>query len=110
MQASIKAGMVARIERGYSIADGIGAPFVGELTLEIAKQYVDDFVSVNDAEIIDALKMILQRAKLLVEGAGAATVAAVLTGRANLPKGSRVVCVLSGGNIDLKRVSELIAQ
>lgn len=109
MQESIKQGKVARIERGYSIADGIGAPFVGDLTLEICRKYIDEFVTVTDGEIIAAMKWILQRAKLLVEGAGAASVAGLLSGRAHLENGSRVVCVLSGGNIDLTRVSELLA-
>jgi threonine dehydratase len=108
MQESIKADQVVRIPRGFSIADGLGAPFVGERNLEIAKQNVDEFVTVTDDELIDAMKWILQRAKLLVEGAGAAAVAALLSGRANLAPSSRVVCILSGGNIDLKRVSELI--
>ncbi len=108
MQESLKAGQVVRIPRGYSIADGIGAPFVGELNLEIAKRNVDEFVTVTDEEIIDGLKWILQRAKLLVEGAGAASVAALLSGRANVPKKSCVVCILSGGNVDLKRASEWI--
>lgn len=108
MQESIKQGQVARIQRGYSIADGIGAPFVGDLTLEICKSNVDSYVSVTDEEIINALKWILQRAKLLVEGAGAASVAALLSRRADIPSGSRVVCVLSGGNIDLTRVGALL--
>lgn len=108
MQASLQAGHVVRIPREYSVADGMGAPFVGELPLEVCKQYVDEFVTVTDDEIIDAMKWILQRAKMLVEGAGAASVAALLSGRANIRKGSRVVCLLSGGNIDLARVSELI--
>lgn len=108
MQESIKAGHVARIDRGYSIADGIGAPFVGDLTLEICKSNVDSYISVTDAEIIDALKWILQRAKMLVEGAGAASVAGLLSGRAAIPQGSRVVCVLSGGNIDLTRVGDFL--
>ncbi len=108
MQASVKAGKVAQIHRGPSIADGMGAPFVGDLTLEIAKRNVDEYVTVSDAEIIDAMKWILQRAKLLVEGAGAGAVAALLSRRANIAKNSRAVCVLSGGNVDLKRVTEWI--
>ncbi len=108
MQESIKAGKAVRIQRGYSIADGLGAPFVGDLTLEIAKRHVDEFVSVTDDEIKSAVRRILQRAKLLVEGAGAASVAALLSGRAGISKGSHVVCVLSGGNVDLRRVSEWI--
>ena len=108
MQESLKAGKVVRIPRAYSIADGIGAPFVGKLNLEIVKENVEDFVTVTDKEIIDGMKWILQRAKLLVEGAGAASVAALLSGRTNVPKGSRVVCILSGGNVDLKRVSDWI--
>ena len=108
MQAAVQAGKVEPIHRGPSIADGMGAPFVGDLTLEIAKKNVDSYVTVSDAEIIDGMKWIMQRAKLLVEGAGTAAVAAVLSGRADIPKNSRVVCILSGGNVDLKRVSEWI--
>lgn len=108
MQASVKEGKVAHIHRAPSIADGMGAPFVGDLTLEIAKKNVDRYVTVTDSEIIIGMKWILQRAKLLVEGAGAAAVGALLTGRANIPRNARVVCVLSGGNVDLARVSEWI--
>jgi threonine dehydratase len=109
MQASLQAGHVVRIPRGPSIADGMGAPFVGELPLQICKEYVDEFVTVTDDEITSALKLILQRTKMLVEGAGAAPVAALLSGRANVPSGSRVACVLSGGNIDLTRMGALLA-
>jgi threonine dehydratase len=108
MQASIKLGKVAQIHRAPSIADGMGAPFVGDLTLEIATRNVDEFVTVSDAEIIDAMKWILQRTKMLVEGAGAGAVAALLSGRANIAPNSRVACVLSGGNVDLTRVAEWI--
>lgn len=108
MQESLKAGHVVRIPRGPSMADGMGAPFVGELPLEICQKYVDDFVTVNDEEIIAALKLILQRTKMLVEGAGAASVAALLSGRVTIPPGSKVACVLSGGNIDLTRVGEFL--
>jgi threonine dehydratase len=108
MQESLQAGKVVQISRGLSIADGLGAPFVGDLTLEIAIQFVDEYVSVTDAEIQDAMRWILQRAKLLVEGAGAASVAALISGRANIPPNSRVVCILSGGNVDLQRVASWI--
>lgn len=110
MQAAMQAGEPVRIPRGPSIADGMGAPFVGDLTLQVCQQYVDEFVTVSDAEIIDALKLILQRTKMLVEGAGAASVAGLLSGRAHLSPNARVACVLSGGNIDLTRVGELLLQ
>jgi threonine dehydratase len=81
-----------------TIADGIAVKHPGVLTMSILDDLLDDRVHVSDEEICDALTMLLERAKLLVEGAGAASLAALLAGKAG---GSGDVCVLlSGGNID----------
>ena len=83
---------------GYTIADGIAVKEPGELTMGILDELLDDLVEVNDEEISEAITLLLERSKLLVEGAGAVGVAALLTGKAG---GSGSVCaVLSGGNID----------
>jgi threonine dehydratase len=83
---------------GYTIADGIAVKKPGELTMSILDDVLDDIVSVGDEEISDALVVLLERTKLVVEGAGAVSVAAVLAGKVG---GSGcVVPVLSGGNID----------
>jgi threonine dehydratase len=86
------------IRDGYTIADGIAVKQPGELTMGILGRLLDDLVEVNDEQISEAITLLLERSKLLVEGAGAVGVAALLAGQAG---GSGSVCtVLSGGNID----------
>ncbi len=83
---------------GYTIADGIAVKEPGELTMGILGELLDDLVEVTDEEISEAITLLLERSKLVVEGAGAVGVAALLTGSAG---GTGPVCaVLSGGNID----------
>ena len=83
---------------GGTIADGIHVKHPGELTMSILENLLDDLVHVEDEEIADAITLLLERAKLVVEGAGAASVAALLNGKVG---GSGGVCaLLSGGNID----------
>ncbi len=106
MHAARAAGKVVRISVGERVADGIGAPFIGELPFALAQKNVDDLVAVDDAEIIFSIKMLLERCKLLVEGAGAAATAAVLARKYALPPNARVVGLLSGGNIDLTRLKQ----
>jgi len=90
-------GIEARRD-GYTIADGIAVKRTGELTREILDDLLDDRVTVTDEEISEAITLLLERSKLVVEGAGAVGVAALLTGKVG---GSGPVCpVLSGGNID----------
>jgi threonine dehydratase len=69
---------------------------------------VDDVVIVNDDEILEALRLILERTKLLVEPAGAAATAAFLTGKAGAPQDSRAIATLSGGNVDFDKLKRLI--
>lgn len=90
---------------GFTIADGIAVKKPGELTTAILEELLDDVVTVTDDEIASALVLVLERMKLLVEGAGAASVAAVLAGRVG---GSGPACaVLSGGNIDASTLIEV---
>lgn len=105
---ALAAGRVEPLESVRTIADGLAAPFAGELTLEIARRYVDEVVLVSDDEIAHALRLVLERTKLQVEPGGAAGVAALLAGRTGLPNGTRVVAVLSGGNVDRARLKELL--
>jgi len=107
MRRSLDAGHPVRIDRVDTIADGLGAPFAGEITYPIIRDLVDDVVLVDDTEIARALALILARCKLLVEPAGAAAVAALLAGR--IPAtGRHVVALLSGGNVDLDRLAGLL--
>ncbi len=99
MFRSRREGKPARLDRVETIADGLGAPFAGQLNFEIVQRTVDDLVLVTDAEILEAMRVLLERCKTLAEPAGAASLACLLTGKVSLPAGSRVCCVVSGGNI-----------
>ncbi len=96
------------LESVDTFADGLTAPYTGELNLAIVRELVDDVVLVTDDEIATALRLILDRTKLLVEGAAAAGVAALLTGKAGVQTGAVTCAVLSGGNIDLGRLKGLL--
>ncbi len=87
-----------------TLADGLTPPFVGALPLEIARQAVDEIAAVSEDEIVEAWRWLLTRAKLYVEGAGAAATAALLSGKVRAPEGARVVAIVSGGNADLSRL------
>ncbi len=102
---ALAAGKPVTVTRPWgTIADGMTPPFVGTLAVEIAKEAVDDVVGVSEEEIIDAMKLLMTRAKLYVEGAGAAATAALLAGKVDAPAESNVVALVSGGNVDLSRI------
>jgi threonine dehydratase len=86
-----------------TLADGMTPPFVGALPLAIAREAVDDVVAVSEAEIIDAMALLMTRAKLYVEGSGAAATAALVSRKLELAAGARVVAIVSGGNVDPER-------
>jgi len=108
MLQSVQQNAVVHLDKVDTIAEGLGAPFVGEYTLAHVKKYVDDLVLVSDKEIVRAVRLILERCKILTEPAGAAGFAALLFKKVDVPSGAQVVCVLSGGNIDLKRLKNLL--
>jgi threonine dehydratase len=103
MKLALQAGKPVKLEKLETVADGLAAPYAGTLNLEIVQQNVDDVVLIPDAPIIESLKILLERSKLLVEPAGAASVAALLSGKINLT-GKKVVAILSGGNLDIGRL------
>lgn len=92
-----------------SVADGLGAPFAGRWTLAMARRHVDEIVLLDDPTILAGLRFALERTKQVLEPAGAAALAAVLAGRVELHDGERVAIVLSGGNVELGRLGELVA-
>ncbi|HET8679836.1 MAG TPA: threonine/serine dehydratase [bacterium] len=104
MRAALDAGHPVALERISSIADGLGAPAVSARTLDLARRLVDDVVTVPDRDIAAAVRLLLERAKLLVEPAGAAGLAALLG--SHLRGAGSIVIVLSGGNADLHRLKE----
>lgn len=109
MTAALAAGTPVRLDHVDSIADGLAPPFVGELNLEIARRHVRQVALVEDHEIAAAMRLVLERCKLVVEPSGAAPLAALLQRRLPIEPGSRVVVVLSGGNVDIARISALAA-
>jgi len=100
---ALAAGKPVPSPRPDTLADGMTPPFVGALPLAIAREAVDDIVTVTEAEIIEAMILLMTRAKLYVEGSGAAATAALVAGKYKPPAGSRVVAIVSGGNIDPDR-------
>jgi threonine dehydratase len=94
---SLAAGRPVVIERGTTIADGIAVQRPGDITFPLVQQFVDEIVEVTEDEICRAVVVLLERGKLMVEGAGAAGLAAMLAGKI---VAREAVCVLSGGNLD----------
>ncbi len=91
-----------------SVADGLGAPFAGVWTLAMCRRYLDDIVLIDDPTILAGLRFAVERLKQVVEPAGAAALAAVLSGRIPIRDGERVAVVLSGGNVEVGRLGALI--
>ncbi|MEA2092050.1 MAG: threonine ammonia-lyase [Campylobacterota bacterium] len=91
-----------------TIADGIAVRDTSEITLKYALESVDNFVSVDDEEIASAILFLLEKQKLVVEGAGAASVAAILHNKLDYLKGKKVALILSGGNMDVTLLSVII--
>ncbi|MBI4409028.1 MAG: pyridoxal-phosphate dependent enzyme [Gemmatimonadetes bacterium] len=110
VHAALEAGHVVRLERVDTIADGLAPPSTGELALAHVRELVDEMVLVTDDEILHALRFVLQRAKLLLEPAGAAGIAALLAHKWRPPAGARVVAVASGGNVDLPRLASFLQE
>jgi threonine dehydratase len=91
-----------------TICDGIAVKRPGDFTLPLVERYLDEVVTVSDDEVAWAMVMLLERAKLVVEGAGAVAVAALMQGRVSAPADGDVCAVLSGGNVDASLLSEAI--
>ncbi|HET8907749.1 MAG TPA: threonine/serine dehydratase [Ktedonobacterales bacterium] len=108
MHNAVAAGKSVPLEKVSTIADGLTAPFAGELNLAIVQRYVDQMVLVTDDEISAALLLVLERCKFQAEPAAAASVAALLSGKTQVAEGEKVVAVLSGGNIDRDRLKSLL--
>ena len=107
MVASREANEIVSLPSVSTIADGIAVKTPGTLTFDIIQKYVDDIVSVTDTEIAHAAYLLLQRGKLLAEPAGVTSVAAALFNKVDL-KGKNVVPVVSGGNINMRLLEQII--
>lgn len=105
---SREAGHIVDVESGETIADGIAVKRLGEITFPLIEELVDDIVVVEDEDIASAILMLLEREKMVVEGAGAVPLAALLAGGIEVSAGDTVVPVLCGGNIDINIISRII--
>jgi threonine dehydratase len=108
MRESLDAGRASRMPSMSTIADGLAAPMAGERNFEIVRRYVDDVVLVTDEEIKEAMRLLLTRAKLLAEPAGAAATAALIFDRIPVKPSDHVVSLVSGGNVDALRLKEYL--
>jgi threonine dehydratase len=107
MKESVDAGRLETIDC-RTVIDGLRVQRVGELNFSVVQRFVDDIVTLPDREIFEAVLWVMERCKLVVEGAAAAPVAALLHGLVRVPAGSRVVGVLSGGNLNLDQLRDKI--
>jgi threonine dehydratase len=107
MSASFAAGAPCEVPVKVTLADGIAVKRPGQLTLPIIRACVDEIVLVEEEEIAQSIVSLLERTKLLVEGAGAVPLAALLHGKVRELRG-KTICLLSGGNIDVKTIAQVV--
>ncbi|WP_461239876.1 bifunctional threonine ammonia-lyase/L-serine ammonia-lyase TdcB [Paucilactobacillus sp. N302-9] len=110
MEASVEAGKITFHHDDFTLADGTDVSTPGDLTFPIVQNLVDEIVLVNEDEIALAMKDLMQRTKICVEGAGALPTAAIESGKIDKKwlEGKKTVALVSGGNVDLQRVSKII--
>jgi threonine dehydratase len=106
LAASLAAGAPVEVEHGRSFVDGIGGPRVFPEMFELVRQLIEGSIVVSVDEVAQAVRLLAERNRVVAEGAGAASVAAALTGRAGTGK---IVCVISGGNIDSDVLRTILA-
>lgn len=107
MMEAVREGHPCTIKTSPTIADGIAVARAGDLTCRMISEYVDEIVTVTEGEIATGILYLLEKGKILAEGAGASTVAAVLSGKIK-EKNKKVCCVISGGNADITAIERII--
>ena len=108
MANSLRDGAIETLPSDSTIADGIAVKQPGRLTFELCREYVDDVITVTDDEIAAAILTLIEKQKMIAEGAGATPLAAVMAGKLPHLKGKKVCCLISGGNIDVTILSRVI--
>ncbi|MDD1679115.1 MAG: threonine ammonia-lyase [Methanomicrobiales archaeon] len=103
-------GKSGEIPGDYSIADGIAVKQPGEITLSCVREYVDSMILVQENQIAEAMRLLLERKKVIAEGAGATPLAALLTGSIPVADRTAIVLVISGGNVDSTLLGRIIRQ
>ena len=109
MTNSIKSGKPEIFDtiNNKTIADTLAAPFAGKITFEYVKEYVDDIINVSEDEMIESLRMMIERLKIVPEPSASACFVPIVFNKLNLPSKSKCLIVVCGGNIDLKRIKSL---
>ncbi|MFQ7523751.1 MAG: threonine ammonia-lyase [Terrisporobacter sp.] len=110
MYESMKSGKVTTAFKSTSIADGISVKTVGKLTFNIAKDLLDEVVLVQEDEIAEAVLFLMENQKVVAEGSGAVTTAAILTGKYKPKENENVVLIISGGNIDVNTLNRIVVK
>ena len=108
MRQSLAKGEPVRLAKTDTIADGLAAPFAGVHTLAHVQEFVDEMIIIEDAAILDGMRVLMRRARILPEPAGAAATAALLGGLLMIQPGEHVVAVVSGGNADPELLRSLL--
>jgi len=103
-------GKITKVSSEYSIADGISVKQVGSLNFDMIRKFVDDVVLVEEDQIAAAILLLLERKKILAEGSGAVSLAALLNGSVKVPRSNRVVLLISGGNVDSSLLGRILSQ
>ncbi len=104
MQRSVARGSRVTLDRVDCVIDGLVVKRVGENTCSVVSRFVDEIVTLPDEQIFDAVLWLMTRAKVVAEGAAASPVGALLQGLVDAPAGTKTVCVLSGGNLDVEKL------
>lgn len=109
MTNSIKSGIPEIFDtiNNKTIADTLAAPFAGKITFEYVKEYVDDIINVSEDEMIESLRMMIERLKIVPEPSASACFVPIVFNKLNVPSKSKCLVVVCGGNIDLKRIKSL---
>ncbi len=102
---SLAESRVVELKKVDTMADGVAVKKPGDLTFEVIKEFVDEVVTVSDSDILEAILLLMEKHKMITEGAGALSVAGL---KKLAPENKNVVCVISGGNIDISTISAII--
>lgn len=110
MFESLKEGKVTTAFKGTSLADGIAVKTIGEITFDLVRDLMDDVILIEEDEIAEAVLFLMENQKVVAEGSGAVTTAAILTNKYKPQKDENVVLVISGGNIDVNTLNRIITK
>ncbi len=108
IRRSLDEGKLVFLDAVDTVADGLAPPFTGELVLDRIRRYVDDVIVVSDEQILEALRLAIEKLRVVVEPSAVAGLAALLNGKIDVAPGSTVGVMLSGGNINAERLKELL--